>query len=302
MFHHITIAGAGVQGSQLAVQIAFKGYPVTVWVRSEESKQRAAAKINAVQQNYINAIKAMSQDTSFYCKSLCTLEEAKNPEILRTMLEKAENLAITLTTSQEQAFADADLIIETVKEDIGIKQEFYAMLGRFLKENAVVTTNTSSLAPSELIQNENYKERFLMLHFASPVIKCNMAEVMRIKETRDDVFESVYEFAGTIGMSPTRINSELPRGVLNFMLIPWMAKAAYLWGADIASPQDIDKTWMAGTMHCVGPFMLMDAVGLNIVYEILMTMDGANTEGHPFCKVRERVEEMMKNNQKFYNS
>lgn len=313
-FKNIVIAGAGVQGSQLAVQIAFTGYPVTVWVRNEDSKKRAEAKISAVASNYKNVLlKAkeaiMSNNSAvlsqLYCKSLCSFDEFCDEDKLGAMLEAIDNLSIIIETTTD-VFKNADLIVETIKEDVEVKKTFYNSLVPLVNNKVIITTNSSSYAPSMFIKNVPDSSRYLMMHFASPVIKCDMAEIMchngdeNLKPTNKKVADKVYDFAKSIGMSPTRIEKEIPRGVLNFMIIPWMAKAAYLWGSDISSPQDIDKTWMAGTMHCVGPFMLMDAVGLNIVYEILMTMDGVTIEGHPFNVVKNRIETMMSNNEKFY--
>lgn len=299
-FNKIVVAGAGVQGSQIAVQMAFKGIPVTVWVRNDESKGRAEKKIEAVKNNYIGAINAMQNNHSLKFSAICKGDDGYKH--VSDYMKAIEDMQINIVTNANDAFSDADLIIETIKEDTEVKKDFFKMISPIVKEGAIVTSNSSTYAPSQFVDYVPNKERFLWMHFFSPMISCNLVEIMGHAGTDTELIEELYEFTlNEMGMSPLKIMKEIPRGVMNFMLIPWMAKAAYLWGADIASPQDIDMAWMNGTMHCVGPFKLMDEVGLGIVYEVCKTLDGVDVEGTPFNIVKKRIENMMANREKFYN-
>jgi len=299
-FKKITIAGGGVQGSQIAVQTAFKGFEVTIWVRSEESLQRTVRKIEALKASYLDTLENMKTNPESYCKGFCSVEESKSIEKIDELKSIVVNhLKLTVTTDK-QAFADADLIIEAVPEDEAVKHEFYQMIAPLIREDAVVTTDSSTMIPSKFKDDLPHPERYLMLHFANPVVRFNMAEIMRHPDTDEAIFNAVYAFAEEIGMSPTRIYKEIPRGVLNFMLVPFLQHGAYLWGSDIASPEDIDKTWKAGTGHIVGPFQLLDIVGLNTVYAILMMMPEAKQEGSVFAVIAERIKKMIDNGEKFY--
>ena len=114
------------------------------------------------------------------------------------------------------------------------------------------------------------KEKFLALHFANPVWEANIGEVMGHKDTSPEVFDTVVKFASKIGLVPIPIHKEQPGYVLNSLLIPLLEAAQKLYFGGVSDYKSIDKTWMISTGSKLGPFGIIDLVGMNTVYNIIM--------------------------------
>ena len=148
---NVVVAGGGVLGSQIAYQAAYKGFNVTVWLRSEGSVERAKPKFEQLRQTYLATLEVMKSDPAAYCRGL-----ADTPELAVDEIEQLKQCAqqafesIVFTTSYEAAAKDADLVIEAIAEDPKQKDAFYAELARYLPESTILVTNSSTLLPSQI--------------------------------------------------------------------------------------------------------------------------------------------------------
>jgi 3-hydroxybutyryl-CoA dehydrogenase len=245
---NVTIAGAGTLGSQIAWQTAFNGFNVTVFDAFESGLETA---------------KAYHQQ---YAELFLKFRNASQEEIDRTMVR------LSYTTDLAEAVKDADIVSESIPENIEIKQSFYRELGKFAPEKTIFTTNSSTIIPSEIVIAVDRPEKFLALHFANEIWDANLAEVMGHPETDAVIFDQVVEFARSIGMVPVPIHKEHHGYVLNSLLIPLLSAAGTLYIKGVTDFESIDKTWMIATGSKMGPFGIMDIIGMQTIYDIEMLL------------------------------
>lgn len=266
----VVVAGAGVLGSQIAFQSAYKGFEVMVWVRSEASIERAKPKFERLAGIYESTLEAMKGDPGAYCRGLADSAD-QTPEAIDGLKEKARAAlqAIAFTTSYDEAAADADLVIEAIAEDPAQKTEFYTALAPHLPEKTIVVTNSSTLLPSMFAASTGRPEKYLALHFANEIWRNNTAEVMGHEGTEQRFYDEVVGFAEAIGMVPLKLRKEQPGYILNSLLVPFLNAAQALYATGVSDPETIDRTWMLATGAPAGPFRILDVVGLVTAYNIV---------------------------------
>lgn len=293
---NVTVAGGGVLGSQIAFQSAYKGFNVKVWLRSEGSIDRAKPKFERWKNVYLQTLEAMKTNPAAYARGLADSPELSDEQIeaLKTQVEKAaEN--IVLTTSYDEAFGDADLVIEAIAEEPKQKIALYTEMQKHLPEHAIICTNSSTMLPSQFAEYTGRPAKYLALHFANEIWKNNTAEVMGHPGTDPAVYEQVAEFAGKIGMIALRLKKEQPGYILNSMLVPFLTAAESLLANGVADPETIDKTWMLATGAPVGPFRILDIVGLVTAYNIVImnpqASDPETTPGKIAAALKKYIDE-----------
>ena len=149
-----------------------------------------------------------------------------------------------------------------------IKRNFYTELAKVAPEKTIFTTNSSTTLPSEYADVTGRPERFLALHFANGIWDANVGEVMGHPGTDPAVFDRIVEFAKEIGMVPIPIHKEQNGYVLNSLLVPFLSAAGNLLVNGVSDVESIDKTWMISTQSPIGPFGIMDMVGMQTMYNI----------------------------------
>lgn len=241
---NVTVLGTGVLGSQIAFQTAYRGFQVLAYDLDDAAIAKAHKTIEVLAQRYAR-----------------DLPDA-TPEALA-----AARARLTWTTDFNAA-AQADLIIEAVPEQLALKREVYARLGAAAPAHTVFATNSSTLLPSAMADATGRPAQFLALHFGNEIWRNNIAEVMGHAGTDPEVFKTVVAFAQSIGMVPIPIHKEKAGYVLNSLLVPLLTAAAELFVDGIAQPQDIDRTWKIATGSPKGPFEIYDIVGLGTAYQI----------------------------------
>ena len=270
-YKKIVVAGGGVLGSQIAFQTAYCGYDVTIWLRGEDSKNRTRPKLDSLKENYIEAINLMDtkegKENNNWCYGISDIDNFNKEECL-AKVEKAYN-NIKLETNLQFAVKDADLLIESMAENIDEKKDFYEKLSKVLEEKSVIVTNSSTLLPSKMAPSTHRESKFLALHFANNIWKQNTAEVMAQSKTDKKYFKEIIEFANSIRMVALPINKEKNGYLLNSMLVPFLLSAFDLMANGISNPESIDKAWTLGTGAPKGPFQIMDIVGLTTVKNIV---------------------------------
>lgn len=268
---NVVVAGGGVLGSQIAFQAAYKGFNVKVWLRMESSIGRAKPKFERVEKIYLETLQAMKTKPQAYCRGL-----AGNPKLTKAqideLIEKAAHAMdqIEFTLSHEEAAKDADLVIEAIAENPAEKVEFYQTMAKYLPESAIIVTNSSTMLPSAFAESTGRPEKYLALHFANEIWRNNTAEVMGHAGTNPEAYKEVVEFAEALGMIPLQLKKEQPGYILNSLLVPFLNSAQALLATGVADPETIDKTWQLGTGAPLGPFRILDIVGLTTAYNIVI--------------------------------
>ena len=240
----ILVVGTGTLGSQIGFQCALHGYDTAMY----DIDEAALARCREVHEQIGEAVRT----------ALGTSRE----EIT------AAHERISYTTDLAEAAAQADLVSESVPENPDLKRKVFAQLGELCPPRTIFTTNSSTLLPSEIAGASGRPERFLALHFANQIWVNNVAEIMKHPGTDPDVFEEVVRFARTIGMVPIRIEKEQNGYVLNTLLVPLLGAALTLVANGIATPEDVDRTWMIAMKVPMGPFGTLDMIGLKTAYDI----------------------------------
>lgn len=268
----IVVAGGGVLGSQIAFQTAYCGFDVTIWLRSESSIGRTQPKLEAVKNAYIERINKMStqegKSFSVWARGIADLENFNKDECLKKVENAASSLKIELDL--QKAVQDADLIIESMSEDLKQKEAFYQKLAPLIQEKTILVTNSSTLLPSKLAKFTDCPEKFLALHFANEIYFNNTAEVMAQSKTKPECFDAVLNFAKEIRMVALPVRKEKAGYLLNSMLIPFLFSALDLFANGVSDPESIDKAWTLGTGAPKGPFQILDVVGLKTAYNIVL--------------------------------
>ncbi|WP_244919068.1 3-hydroxyacyl-CoA dehydrogenase [Weissella viridescens] len=244
MLNNIVIAGGGVLGSQIAYQCGFYGKHVVVYDISEDAIKAAEKRVNSWDQDYRDDVSATEDQI------------------------KAAHANISYNSDLAEAVKDADLVIEAIPEVVDIKKDFYHRLAAVLNPQAIIVSNSSTLLPSQFAEDTGRPDKFMALHFANHIWIENLTEMMPTKETSEATIDSVRAFAESIGMVPTLVKKEQPGYLLNSLLVPWITSAEALWGNDIGSIQDIDRSWMIAKEAKYGPFGNIDRVGLRTAYNI----------------------------------
>jgi 3-hydroxybutyryl-CoA dehydrogenase len=174
------------------------------------------------------------------------------------------------TTSLDD-LADCDIVIEAIIENAELKKETYAQLDKIVKPEAIFASNTSSLTITELSMATARPKQFVGLHFFNPVPLMKLVEVVRTILTSDEAFDSAFELAKSFGKEPVacRDNSGF---IVNRLLVPYLIDAVRAYEEGVGSIEDIDKAMQLGCGYPMGPFTLLDFVGLDTTYYITDVM------------------------------
>jgi 3-hydroxybutyryl-CoA dehydrogenase len=240
----VLVIGAGMMGLEIAWQCASYGYDVVIY--------DAVAKVLANVQRRL-----MDYSAELMLQGLISPEQTR--EAFRH---------ITGATDPTSAAQDIDLISESVPEDPKLKGKVFAQFNALCPRHTIFTTNTSTLVPSQFSKASGRPKRLLALHFHPPVWTHNIVDVMPHKGTDPEVTNLVLEFARSIGQIPVHLKKENYSYVFNTMFSAVNQEALKLAANGVASVEDIDRAWMRITEMQIGPFGMMDLVGLDTVWHI----------------------------------
>ncbi len=167
--------------------------------------------------------------------------------------------------------ADCDIVVEAITENPRVKKETYTAIDSIVKKDAIFASNTSSLTITELSMATARPKQFVGLHFFNPVPLMKLVEVVRTILTTDATFNSAFEFAKSLGKDPVscRDNSGF---IVNRLLVPYLLDAIRAYEEGVGSIEDIDKAMQLGCGYPMGPFTLLDFVGLDTTYFITDVM------------------------------
>jgi 3-hydroxybutyryl-CoA dehydrogenase len=243
-----------------------------MWLRSDASVERAKPKIDRLYKIYLSELNEAKAKGGPVSRALVHNATDLSGIDFDALIAKTEEAYanLKLETDLARAVGDADLVIEALAENPQEKIEFYHTLKPLLPEKTIIVTNSSTLLPSVLADSTGRPERFLALHFANNIWKQNTAEVMGHDRTDQDAYDQVADFATAIGMIPLKLKKEQAGYILNSMLVPFLTAAQTLLVNGISDVETIDKTWVLATGAPMGPFRILDIVGVTTAYNITM--------------------------------
>jgi len=247
---NVGVLGCGLMGSGIAQVAATAGFEVTVLEVEQKLLDKGFAGIE---------------------KSLTKFTERPPEKGGITAQQKKEILSRLKGTTKPAGLADCDIVIEAIIENLAQKREMFAGLDGIVKKDAIFASNTSSISITELMTATKRPERFIGLHFFNPVPLMKLVEVVRTIATANDVYESAYEFAKKLGKVPVRAK-DTTGFVVNRLLVPYMLDAIRAYEEGVGSIEDIDNAMKLGCGYPMGPFTLLDFVGLDTTYYITHVM------------------------------
>src|SRR5664280_2703812 len=238
----VGVLGCGLMGSGIAQVCATAGFDVTVL---------------EVEQKYL--------DKGFAGIEKSLAKFAERP------VEKGGITARQKGVISKEELADCDIVIEAIIENVEEKKKMYASLDGVVKKDAIFASNTSSISVTELLTAVKRPERFIGLHFFNPVPLMKLVEVVKTIATSPEVYEAAYEFATKLGKVPVR-TSDKTGFIVNRLLVPYLLDAIRAYEEGVGSITDIDEAMKLGCGYPMGPFTLLDFVGLDTTYYITHVM------------------------------
>lgn len=172
------------------------------------------------------------------------------------------------TLDLKEAVTGADLIIEAVPENVELKKNMYKEVEKFAPKDTLIGSNTSSISITELASATRKPEQFCGMHFFNPPQLMRLIEIIRGVKTSDETINTVVEVTKRMGKEPVVVNKDAPGFVVTRVLIPALNEAMYLVWEGIAEPEDIDKAIKLGLNWPMGPFTLLDYLGLDTILSI----------------------------------
>ena len=204
-------------------------------------------------------------------KHKASLIKSLDKRIAKGKLDEAgkEALLAKLTfTSDINVAADADLVIESAKEDLALKKELFAQLDGICKPECILATNTSSISITDIASATKRADKVIGMHFFNPAPVMKLIEVIRGVNTSDETFDAVFALSEQVGKQPVKVE-EAPGFVVNRLLIPMINEGINLVENHIASVEDVDKAMKLGANHPMGPLELGDCIGLDVCLAIM---------------------------------
>lgn len=188
-----------------------------------------------------------------------------------TEQERDKTLGNLRFATELRGFADADVFIEAVVEDLDVKNSLWAELDAVAKPDAIFASNTSSLTIVAMAAASGRPDRMLGLHFFNPVPLMKLVEIVRTITTSDETERTATEFVRALGKEPIRAKDS-SGFIVNRLLIPYMLDAIRALESGVGTVEDIDKGMQLGAGYPMGPFVLLDFVGLDTAYKIAEIM------------------------------
>ena len=242
----VGVVGAGQMGAGIAEVAAQAGLTVFLNDVAEERINGALATINGHLSRQV---------------SKGQIDEAER----RTILDRIR-VASTL-----DKLGECDLVIEAASENEEVKRKVFAALRSFLKPDAIVASNTSSISITRLASVTANPERFIGIHFMNPVPRMQLVELIRGIATKDETFEAAKAFVTRLGKTAT-MSEDFPAFIVNRILLPMINEAVYTLYEGVGSVESIDTAMRLGANHPMGPLQLADFIGLDTCLAVMQVL------------------------------
>ena len=239
----IVIIGGGTMGLGIGQVFATKGIDTVIRSTSEQSAE----------------------------KHKNSLIKSLDKRIAKGKLDEAgkEALLSKLTfTTDINAAADADLVVESAVEELSLKKELFAQLDAICKPEATLATHTSTISKTDIASATKRADKVIGMHFFNPAPVMKLIEVIRGVNTSDETFKAIFDLSKDVGKDPVEVD-EAPGFVVNRLLIPMINEGINVVESGIASVEDVDKAMKLGANHPMGPLELGDFIGLDVCLAIM---------------------------------
>jgi 3-hydroxybutyryl-CoA dehydrogenase len=246
MIKTVGVLGCGLMGSGIAQVAAQSGYKTIVREVEQSLLDKGLGRVN----KFLN-------------------DGVEKGKVAPEVRDKA--LANLKGTTSFDEFRDCDIVVEAIIENIDEKAKAYAALEAVVGPSTIFCSNTSSLCITELAAKSRRPDRFGGLHFFNPVPLMKLVEVIRGLTTSDETYRTVFEFAQSLGKEPITAPDK-PGFIVNRLLVPYLLDAIRSYENGLGTLEDIDKGMKLGTGYPMGPFTLLDFVGLDTTYYIANIM------------------------------
>jgi 3-hydroxybutyryl-CoA dehydrogenase len=244
--HRIGVIGAGQMGNGIAQVCAVAGLDVVINDVTDDRLKAGLATING------HLAREVTRGQ---------IDEVKRREALSR---------IEIATGLER-LADCDLVIEAASENEEIKRKIFINLRPYLKSDAIVSTNTSSISITRLASVTARPERFIGIHFMNPVPRMQLVELIRGIVTQDDTFEAAKAFVTRLGKTAT-LSEDFPAFIVNRILLPMINEAVYTLYEGVGTVEAIDTAMRLGANHPMGPLQLADFIGLDTCLAVMQVL------------------------------
>ncbi len=242
----VGVCGAGLMGNGIAQTCASAGLNVVLMEVAEAALQKGMSAIAKSLDKFVEKGKLSTED-------------------------RAATLGRIKQTTDVKDLKGCDLAIEAIVENAELKVKLFKELDEVLGQNAIVCTNTSSLCVIQLAAATKRPDKVAGLHFFNPVPVMKLVEIVRTIATSQATIDSLFAFARTLGKEPI-LAQDTPGFVVNRLLVPYLLYAIRVYEQGLASKEDIDKGMKLGCGYPMGPFELLDFVGLDTTYYIAQIM------------------------------
>ena len=242
----VGVLGCGLMGAGIAQVCAQSGYKTIVREVEEPLLKKGLARIDKFLSDGVTKGKV-------------------TPEAREAALSKL------VGTTRFEEFKECDLVIEAIVENVDEKRKSYAALDAVVGTHTIFCSNTSSLCITELAAATTRPDRFAGLHFFNPVPLMKLVEVVRGLATTDETYRTTFAFAQSLGKEPITA-PDRPGFIVNRLLVPYLLDAIRAYENGLGTLEDIDKGMMLGCGYPMGPFTLLDFVGLDTTYFIANIM------------------------------
>jgi 3-hydroxybutyryl-CoA dehydrogenase len=242
----VGVLGCGLMGSGIAQVAATAGYPTVVKEVADDFLKKGMAAIE----------KSLAR---FVEKGTLTAEQ------------RSAVIGRLKGTTKFEDLADCDIVIEAITENLQVKRETYATLDKIVKPGAIFASNTSSLVITEMMTATKRVDRFIGMHFFNPVPLMKLVEVVGTITTSPEVMNEAMKFGESLGKTPIR-TSDRSGFIVNRLLVPYLLDAVRALEEGAGGVEDIDKGMKLGCGYPMGPFTLLDFVGLETTYYIANIM------------------------------
>jgi 3-hydroxybutyryl-CoA dehydrogenase len=250
---NVLILGSGTLGLRIGLQSALSGFDTTIFDIHEKALQSAGQ----IQEKILGGL-------------------LKEKKISREEADAAE-ARISFTTDIQSAAPKADFVSESIIEDAEIKKKAWAEWAPLWKKEAVLTTNTSYLLPSMFAQESGMPARFCAFHFHD-VFWANVVDIMPHPGTEEWIIGFLKEMGLKLNQTPVVVSKESPGYIFNAMLMAFIGAAGALLTGEVASVEDIDRSWMGNFKMPTGPFGIIDSVGLDTAWHVTRGMKDSKSQ------------------------
>ena len=242
--NHITVIGSGTMGSQIGMVAALSGFETTIIDIAEDALQRAREQLES----------RMARDVEKGRRTQSEVDEAFT--------------RLDFSTDRDAVVAGSDFVIEAAVEDLRIKRELFAALDQIAPPHAILATNSSNIVSSRIADATSRPEKVCNMHFFNPVLVMKAVEVVAHPGTSQDTVAITAALAEAMGKQVIHVHKEIPGFVANRLLAALRKEALQLYSDGVVSFEDIDIAAKSALGHPMGPFELMDLVGIDVAYMI----------------------------------